>query len=168
MNPFTEMIRGLKPIFEEKLRSCPNVAPDLNALKNLKVQLIDGKRFFVSFGKKGSLDFVQNCALYGMLDKNNLPSNAKEWMDLIKSLLVNIEMAERANAAAESGLVDRVNVSTNVNVNTLDEETEVVNVEVEKKSWFSTPLFQFFGADVTPTKVMIGAVMYSLYKNRWE
>ena len=170
MNSFTEMIRGLKPIFEERLRSCPPLAPDLNALRELKAQLMEGKYFFLSLGKKGSLDFIQNCALYGMLDKNNLPSSPKDWLDLVTGLLVNIEMAERANGVAANGVVNRSNINTTVNANAnesiIPEGTEIVDVTVEKLSWFSTPLFQLFGMDVTPNKVIVGGIIYSLYKNR--
>ena len=175
---FTTMLRSLKPTFQKKIQECPKISPTPESLTFLKSQLLDGKAFFLSFGQKGSLDFIENCALYGMLDKDNVPESPREWAVLVAGLLTNVEMAERANQAAVNNVVNRTNVNTtmpNANANFIPDTTEIVDVVVETGgqalSWWQRPLISPFGVGITPNGLFwsyVGYYAWKRYQNRGE
>ena len=175
---FTQMIQGLRPTFQQKLKECPRAVPTAQGIQELKSQLIAGKTFFSSLGQQGSLDFIQNCGLYGLLDKDNLPASPKDWMDLLQSIQTNVVMAERANSVNSNGVVNRQQVNVSVpNVNTVNAtnsiipnsiipNSETVNVIVEHTqdviSWWQKPLFDAFGVEITPTRLALGYAAFAL------
>ena len=180
MNPqqFTTMLKSLRPTFQKKIQECPKISPTPESLTFLKTQLLDGKDFFLSLGQKGSLDFIENCALYGMLDKDNVPEKPRDWAILVAGLLTNVEMAERANQAAVNNVVNRTNVNTtmpNMNANFIPDATEVVNVVVETGttalSWWQRPWVSPLGVDITPNRIFwayIGYYAWKRYQTRGE
>ena len=147
---FLSLVQQMKPMFQKQIDECPQATPSMDALSHLKSQLIDGKLFFLTLGMQGSLDFMENCAMYGLIDKRSVPDKPADWALLIQGLVSDI------NTVEETGSMD--SITTNVNI-----EVEVENEEI---GYFRKPLFQFMGMNVTPLRIVGTAFIYALYKGK--
>ena len=164
MTPFLEQVAGLAPAIRQQLVNCPQVMPNRDQLIALKPKIDSLKAWFSSRGQDGDLSLIQDCTVFGLLDKDNLPTNAIGWGNWIMSLDTQVNSAIASGSAEGANVVIR----NNVNQEFLDTNGNFVNTAVNSVSntanqvisWWNTPVFTVYDYKVTPLNI---AIMYGVY-----
>jgi hypothetical protein len=167
MTPFLEQVAGLAPTIQQQLVNCPQVMPSRDQLIALKPKIQSFKAWFSSRGQDGNLGLIQECTVFGLLDKDNLPTNAIGWGNWVMSLDTQVNSAIASGSAEGANVVIRNNVNetyldTNGNNTSLVNSAvnSVANTADQVFSWWNTPVFTVYDYKVTPFNI---AVMYGVY-----
>lgn len=164
MTPFLEQIAGLAPTIRQQLANCPQVMPNRDQLIALKPKIEAAKAWFASRGQDGDLSLIRECTVFGLLDKENLPSNAIGWGNWIMNLDTQVNSAIASGNAESANVVIRNNVNEPFLVNNgnfvNNAVNSVANTANQVISWWNTPVFTVYDYKVTPLNI---AIMYGVY-----
>lgn len=167
MTPFLEQVAGLAPAIRQQLVNCPQVMPSRDQLIALKPKIASLKAWFTSRGQDGDLSLIRECTVFGLLDKDNLPTNAIGWGNWIMSLDTQVNSAIASGNAEGANVVIRNNVNepflanNGNNGNFVNNAVNSVsNAANQVISWWNTPVFTVYDYKVTPLNI---AIMYGVY-----
>ena len=161
MTPFLEQVAGLAPTIKQQLANCPQVMPNRDQLIALKPKIESAKAWISSRGQDGDLSLIQECTIFGLLDKENLPTNIGGWSSWVLNLDAQVNSAIASQNVEGANVVDRNNVNENF-LNSNNYVNMAMNTANSVVSWWQTPLFSVGTYGVTPTNIAIAYGIYAL------
>jgi hypothetical protein len=164
---FINQVSNIAPTIRRQLQECPQIMPNRDQLIGLKPKLNALKAWFASRGQDGNLSVLSDCTVFGLLDKENLPTNVIGWTNWALNLDAQVNSAiasvnvEGANVVNRNLVNDRFLNTPNANesfVNTAS--NAIANTANQVLGWWNKPIFQVYTYSVTPMNL---AIMYGVY-----
>ena len=143
---------------KQKIETCPPMDPPSQAEIQAILPLFQNvKLYIMSKGKEGSLAALDDCRVYNILKltRDDIPQGPMQWFDW----LTKTESDLIKSAAAQPNIRNTSNLPVKSN-------TTVVNIDDETR-WYEYPFLTFGGYTLTPTKLLVGFVIYKLIRRKY-
>ena len=169
MTPFIEQLNNLTPLIQRQLDNCPQVMPNRQQLIALRPGLNAARSWILSRGQDGNLNVLNECTIFGLLDKNNLPNGVTGWGNWMLNLETQVNVAIASQNSESANVVNRNlvnerflnNSNGNSNSSFVNRATDVIsNTANEVVSWWNSPMFSIYDYRVTPLNM---AILYGVY-----